>query len=298
MRGAMFGADAHNEFWAISATPGPQEAAVAGGEARRGSRVRLRPRPGGDIFDLTLAGRIAIVEGIDHDLEGGVHLAVTLEDDPGRDLGDARQPGHRFFFAADEVELIEPAEDEPASRRRILVAGIGNIFLGDDGFGVEVARRLLARPVPPGVDVVDYGIRGLDLAYALQNGYDAVIMIDAAPRGLAPGTVSLIEPTLVAPATEGAGVLVEPHGMDPVRVLRLAQSLGAALPTVRLVACEPAVLEPEEGGDLPLGLSEPVLAAVASAIELVESLIEELRSEGVGARESVSEEGGGQHGKA
>lgn len=275
MRGAMIGDDARNEFWAISATPGPQVAVVPGGEARRGSRVRLRPRPHGDILDMTLAGRIGVVEGIDHDLEGRVHIAVTLEDDPGRDLGTSRQPGHRFFFAADEVELVAPATGEGARPPRILVAGIGNIFLGDDGFGVEVAQRLLKRPFPPGVEVVDFGIRGLDLAYALQGGYDAVILVDAAPRGLPPGTVSLIEPE-IGPGGDEGGVLLEPHGLDPVRVLRLAQSFGAELPPIRLVACEPGSLEPGGGSELLTELSEPVRAAVSPAIELIEETIAEL----------------------
>jgi hydrogenase maturation protease len=277
------------EFWEESALPGPQVALVPGGEARKGSRVRLRPRAGGDVFDLALAGRVAVVEGVDHDLEGRIHLAVTLEVDPGRDLGEARQPGHRFFFAVDEVELIPPAEGEPAAAPRILVAGIGNIFLADDGFGVEVVRRLLERPLPAGVEVVDYGIRGLDLAYALQAEYAAVILVDAAPRGHPPGTLSLIEPVLDTAAERGlAGqAILEPHGMDPVRVLLLARSLGAVLPPVRLVACEPGVLEPAEGGDLLVALSEPVREAVGPALELIESLVEELRGGGElrGARE-------------
>jgi hydrogenase maturation protease len=255
-------------------------AVVPGGEARKGSRVRLRPHAGGDIFDLALAGQVAVVEGIDHDLEGRIHLAVTLESDPGRDLGEARQPGHRFFFAVDEVELIPPAEGEPATAPRILVAGIGNIFLGDDGFGVEVVQKLLERQRVPGVEVVDFGIRGLDLAYALQTDYAAVILIDAAPRGYPPGTLSLIEPVL-EPMAEGglAGqAILEPHGMDPVRVLLLARSLGAVLPPVRLVACEPGVLEPADGGDLLVALSEPVRAAVGPAVEMVEELVAELRA--------------------
>lgn len=284
------------DFWVESALPGPQVAVVPGGEARKGSRVRLHPRAGGDVFDLALAGRIAVVEGVDHDLEGRVHLAVTLEADPGRDLGEARQPGHRFFFGVDEVELIPPAEGEPATSSRILVAGIGNIFLADDGFGVEVVRRLLERPVPPGVEVVDFGIRGLDLAYALQTQYTAVILIDAAPRGYPPGTLSLIEPVLDPPAEAGLErqAILEPHGMDPVRVLHLARSLGAALPPVRLVACEPGSLEPEEGGDLLVALSEPVREAVGPAVELVESLIAELREEvlaAAGEEEEMTDNG-------
>jgi hydrogenase maturation protease len=98
---------------------------------------------------------------------------------------------------------------------KILVAGIGNIFLGDDGFGSEVARRLLKRRLPEGVIVEDFGIRGLDLAYALLERFDLAILIDACPRGAAPGTVSVIEPD---PAGHAAGI--DPHSMDPMTVLR------------------------------------------------------------------------------
>src|SRR5689334_8572384 len=112
---------------------------------------------------------------------------------------------------------------------RILVAGIGNIFLGDDAFGVEVAQRLARRAWPEGVRVVDFGIRGLDLAYALLDGYDAAILVDAAPRGGPPGSLYVIEPSEGGPAGQdevGAGTLIEGHGMDPVKVLRLVAALG------------------------------------------------------------------------
>jgi hydrogenase maturation protease len=264
-------------FWEVAARSGPEVVVVPGGEVRKGSRVRLRPRPGGDIFDLALAGRVAVVEGIDEELEGKVHLAVTLEEDPGRDLGEARQPGHRFFFSLDEVEVLAPSEG--AGERpppRVLVAGIGNIFLGDDGFGVEVVRQLLERPREVGVDVVDFGIRGVDLAYALQGGYAAAILVDAAPRGYPPGTLSVIEPDL-----EGEAVL-EPHGMDPVRVLRLAREMGGEIPPVRIVACEPDQVQAEEGVEALGGglgeLSAAVRAAVEPALALVAELIADFRN--------------------
>lgn len=266
-----FGAEHGMDFWAEMERPAPRAAIVAGVELRKGSRVRLRPRAGGDIFDLALAGRIAVIEGIDQDHEGNLHLAVTLEDDPGRDLGEARQPGHRFFFAPSEVEPLDgPALSEP---RRILVAGIGNIFLGDDGFGVAVARRLAARPLPRGVEVVDFGIRGLDLAYALQEDYDAVILVDAAPRGRDPGTVYVIEPEPDPPG----GAVLDTHGMDPVRVLRLARELGGAPARMLVVGCEPGtVLGGEPHADVLVELSPPVQAAVGVAVELIESLVDEL----------------------
>src|SRR5688572_8624037 len=113
-------------YWEELERPAPDAVVVDGVELRRRSRVRLRPR----------AGRTAVIEGIDQDLEGNLQLAVTVEDDPGRDLGKRRQPGHRFFFSPEEVEPLagEPAEVSPTTR--VLVAGIGNVFLGDDGFGV------------------------------------------------------------------------------------------------------------------------------------------------------------------
>jgi hydrogenase maturation protease len=158
------------------------------------------------------------------------------------------------------------------SAPRILVAGIGNLFLADDGFGCEVARRLAARPLPDGVRVKDYGIRGLDLAYELLEPYDAVILVDAVRRGDAPGTVTVLQPE--EPADDGA--LPDPHGISPSAVLRLAKSLGGRVPGLRLVGCEPAVLGSEE--ELVRGLSPAVEAAVEPAIEAVISLLSGLRS--------------------
>src|SRR6476661_2103049 len=106
----------------------------------------------------------------------------------------------------------------------ILIAGIGNIFLGDDAFGVEVAQRLTQRSWPTGVRVEDFGIRGFDLAYAILDGYDVTILVDATPRGGDPGTLYLIEPDL----NMAGGVGIEPHGMDPVKVLQLVKTLGGA----------------------------------------------------------------------
>jgi hydrogenase maturation protease len=256
-------------FWTAIARPGPGEVRIDGVPVARGSRVRLRPGAGGDVLDLALAGRLAVVEGIDEDDEGRVRLAVTLDDDPGRDLGDARQPGHRFFFAPAEVEPLGPA----ASPRRVLVAGIGNVFLGDDGFGVEVVRRLGARRARPGVTVADFGIRGLDLAYALQD-YDAAVFVDAAARGLAPGTLSVID----ARADAQGDVVPEAHGMDPVRVLRLARALGRIPEHVLVLACEPlagpaAVADAEVRTEL----SPPVRAAVETALGLIDGLVDDLR---------------------
>ncbi len=154
----------------------------------------------------------------------------------------------------------------------ILVAGIGNIFLGDDGFGVEVARRLAARALPAGVRVVDFGIRGMDLVYALLEDHDAIIFVDAAPRGEPPGTLYLIEPRI----EQDGEVTLATHGMDPVKVIKLARALGARPARTYLVACEPAVLGSEDDEDVLVELSAPVQAAVDEAVKMVESLVRDI----------------------
>ena len=159
---------------------------------------------------------------------------------------------------------------------RVLIAGIGNIFLGDDAFGVEVARRLASRPLPEGVRVVDFGIRGFDLAFALLDGCDLAVLVDATPRGGPPGTLYVIEPE-PEPA-EAAGGMVETHGMNPMNVLRLVRSMGGRPPPMRVVGCEPATLGSEE--DPALGLSEPVAAAVDEAVRLIEGLVAEYLKQG------------------
>ncbi len=163
------------------------------------------------------------------------------------------------------------------SRRRILVAGVGNIFLGDDGFGVEVVRRLAGRKLPEGVEVADFGIRGMDLIYALQEDYEAVIFVDATPRGEKPGTVYLIEPEI----EEDGEVVLDTHGMDPVKVIKFARALGAKPTRTLVVGCEPqVVVGGEDYEDMLMELSEPVHAAVEEAVKLVESLVEEISGEG------------------
>ncbi len=152
---------------------------------------------------------------------------------------------------------------------RILIACIGNIFLGDDGFGTEVARRLAKCPLPPGVILKDFGIRGLDLTYALLDPYDLVILVDACPRGGEPGTVYLIEPESID--SDGTPFLVEAHSMNPMSVLRAVKSMGGAPSRVLLVGCEPGDLGSEEEGKL--GLSDPVNAAVDEAVAMIESLV-------------------------
>jgi hydrogenase maturation protease len=157
--------------------------------------------------------------------------------------------------------------------KRILVAGVGNVFLGDDGFGVEVVRRLAGRDLPKGVEVVDFGIRGMDLAYALQDEYELVVFVDATPRGEKPGTVYLIE----AEVEEDGEVALDTHGMDPVKVINLSGALGAKLTRTLVVGCEPqVVLSGEDYDEMLMELSEPVQAAVEEAVKLVESLVKEI----------------------
>ncbi|WP_243716630.1 hydrogenase maturation protease [Actinomadura sp. KC345] len=231
-----------------------------------GSRVRLRPRGGADVFDLALLGRTATVERVEEDMEGGLHLVVAVDDDPGRGLGARNQLGHRFFVGPDEVEPL--ADGEPS--RTVLVAGIGNVFHGDDGFGVEVVRRLERRPLPKGVDVTDFGIRGIDLMYALGDGYETVVLVDAAERGHAPGTVSLIEPD-AAGGLDFGGVAVDAHGLDPAKVLRLARDNGRAPSRILLVACEPSSRTTDATWEMEL--SAAVGAAVDEAVALIERLL-------------------------
>jgi hydrogenase maturation protease len=160
--------------------------------------------------------------------------------------------------------------------KRILVAGVGNIFLGDDGFGVEVVRRLAGRDLPEGVEVADFGIRGMDLAYALQDDYEAVVFVDATPRGERPGTVYLIEPE----REEDGEVTLDTHGMDPVKVIKLSRALGARPTRTLVVGCEPqVVVSGEDYDDMLMELSEPVRAGVEEAVRLVVSLVEEIDKE-------------------
>ena len=163
------------------------------------------------------------------------------------------------------------------TRPGILIAGIGNIFLGDDAFGSEVARRLAVRQLPEEVRVIDFGIRGFDLAYALLDGYDVTIFVDATPRGEAPGTLYTIEPDLdELDNLDAGGMMVETHGMNPMKVLGMVKSMGGEFKRILLVGCEPAPLRSEDGH---MGLSEPVEAAVNEAVKLVESLIEKILDE-------------------
>ena len=260
--------------WAAIGGAAPRSVTVDGVEIGRGSRVRLRPRDtGGDVFDRALQGRVAVVERLLESVEGQVQVAVTVADDPGRDIGEDRRPGHRFFFSVEEVEPLEGEHQAPPGTR-VLVAGIGNVFLGDDGFGCELARRLAQRELPRGVEVKDFGIRGMDLLYTLNEHFDVAIFLDATPRGGAPGTVYVIEPEI-----DEGDVALDAHGMDPVKVLALARQLGPVPERMFVVGCEPETVMSPDAEEVVAELSEPVRAALDGAVETVESLIEELLSE-------------------
>jgi len=155
---------------------------------------------------------------------------------------------------------------------RTLVACLGNIFLSDDGFGVEVARRLATQELPEGVRVTDYGIRGMHLAYDLAEGFDTTILVDAMQRGDEPGTIYVVEPEPEPGPRAGdsplaAMSLFDAHGMQPEVVLDMAGTLGTEAGQVLVVGCEPASLE--EG----IGLSPPVAAAVDEAVRVVTRLV-------------------------
>jgi hydrogenase maturation protease len=157
------------------------------------------------------------------------------------------------------------------SRNRVLVAGIGNIFFGDDAFGCEVAAELLKRSWPDGVNIVDFGIRAYDLAYAIMDGYDAALLIDAAPRGEKPGTVYLLE--LDPDRVDSCGdEIVDAHALTPVRVLQLIRALGGRAKNLYLIGCEPARL----GGEGVIGLSEDVRDAVPVAVRMIEKILADL----------------------
>jgi len=171
--------------------------------------------------------------------------------------------------------------------KRVLIACIGNIFLGDDGFGVEVAKRLMNRHYPEGVQVVDFGIRGIELAYTLLDDYDILVLVDAVPRGGQPGTLYLIEPEVsdISPekGAEASRVALDTHSMDPVKVLAFARTLGTLsggqvtrpIHTL-LVGCEPTPFGAgEDYTEMQMGLSEPVQAAVDGAVKMIDSLVTE-----------------------
>jgi hydrogenase maturation protease len=158
--------------------------------------------------------------------------------------------------------------------RSILIAGVGNAWLRDDGFGGEVARRLTELELPAGVSIMDAGTGGLDLAYEVMRGYDALVILDVSPQGGEPGTLYVMEPDEDAvPAGIEDGDVINPHAMDPQTVLRFVKSVGAWPGKVVVIACEP-----EQVSEMGWGLSERVQGAVTRAVTLVLDTVQELRS--------------------
>jgi len=148
--------------------------------------------------------------------------------------------------------------------RRILVAGVGNVFLRDDAFGVEVVKLLAERPQPPGVQIKDYGIRGVHLVYELLDGYDLFVLVDAAPRGETPGTVSVLEVELPSPEAQP---VIDAHSLTPDAIFGLLSSLGGHPGRNLVVACEPAEV------DAGMGLTDPVREALPHAVRAVEEIL-------------------------
>ena len=165
--------------------------------------------------------------------------------------------------------------------RQILVAGIGNAFLGDDGFGGQVAQRLEKRDLPEGVLVLDFGTGGLDLAYEVMRGYDALVLVDISRQGEPPGTIYVMEPD---PADVDGGIedgaVIDPHGMDPQTVLRFVKAVGGWPGKVVIVACEPSSV-----GEVNWGLSKPVENAVDRAVGVVLEQVQELGSDAAYVKE-------------
>jgi len=162
--------------------------------------------------------------------------------------------------------------------KKILIAGIGNIFLGDDAFGVEVVRLLSRRTLPGEVLVKDFGIRGFDLAYTLLDPWHTVILVDALPRNEVPGTLFVLEPDLTGLGDPGAaGMDLNPHGMDPMRVLNLAAALGPVAARILIVGCEPRDFGDELEGRM--GLSPQVQAALDEASKMIEELVGRILAE-------------------
>lgn len=189
-------------------------------------------------------------------------------------------PVATFSLARPAAEPPDLAPERTASRLsspsgRVLIAGVGDPFRGDDGFGFEVARQLAERPLPPWVEVIDFVSRGLDLVFALQQGYQAAVLIDTVRRGEPPGTLTVIEPD----GDARGEVALDPAALDAVGIVRFAGLFGPVPEQVMVVSCEPfEVAPPALDPAAQPGMSPPVAEAVRLAVPLVESLIGDLRS--------------------
>ena len=250
-----------------SVSPDTDSVTIGGRPIARGSLVRLRPGARrADAQDMFLVGRIAEVQAVLHDVENNPYLAVSLADQPDEDLRIAH--GRFLYFMTDEVEPYRTADDREcrAMSGRTLVAGVGNVFLRDDAFGVEVIRLLAGRPVPDGVQVKDFGIRGVHLAYDLLDGCDLFVLVDAAQRGEAPGTVTVLEVEVPEP-DPASGPVIDAHSLTPDGIFALLGSLGGRPGRSLLVACEPADVSAG------MGLSGPVEEALPHAVRTVEEIL-------------------------
>lgn len=250
---------AWESFLNRSGTPADQTVEVSGRPVSKGSRVRLHPGRRADAMDMFLEGQTATVAGVQRDLEDRVHIAVTVDAEQAADLHDWY--GRYFYFGPEEIELLDSvAERTP----RVLVAGIGNVFFGDDGFGSAVIGRLAAQSLPEWVRVKDFGIRGVHLAYELlDTSYDTTIIVDAMARGGAPGTVYVLEPDLENTPAASA----DAHTMGVEAVLALLKQIGGQPGRVVIVGCEPGSV------DADMSLSGPVAGALDEAAAAVLNLV-------------------------
>jgi hydrogenase maturation protease len=192
---------------------------------------------------------------------------MTSAPEPSIDLGTAEVEA--------AVDRMEERMTSPGREKQILVAGVGNAFLADDGFGGAVAAAVERRGAPPGVTVMDFGTGGLDLAYEVMRGYDALVIADVSRQGGEPGTLYVIEPSEAE--VDGAiedGDPINPHGMDPKTVLRFVKSVGGWPGKVVVVACEPAGVE-----EMGMELSEEVAAVVERAVDAVFEQVAALQSD-------------------
>lgn len=167
------------------------------------------------------------------------------------------------------AEIQQP---KSSAKKRVMIAGVGNMFMQDDGFGSAVIQKMLHKKFPEGVEIKDFGTGGLKLAYDLMQGYDALILLDASARGEQPGTLYRIEPDEKDFSTDlQQGGPIDPHGSDPVTVLRFVRSIGAWPGKVFIIACEPESID-----DFAIGLSKAVTDSVDEAIKLTEEIVNEI----------------------
>ncbi|MEO8111571.1 MAG: hydrogenase maturation protease [Ginsengibacter sp.] len=174
------------------------------------------------------------------------------------------------------IREIKPRGEAPVNKKkRVMIAGVGNMFMKDDGFGGAVIKKMSDKTFPEGVEIKDFGTGGLKLAYDLMKGYDGLILLDASQRGEEPGTLYVIEPeeNSIESNLEDGGP-IDPHGSDPATILRFVKGIGAWPGKVLIVACEPVAVD-----DFEIGLSEPVNEAVDKAVDLIDELLKDIYKE-------------------